>query len=252
MTQTKNKFAFLNSNVLKFIAAITMLIDHAGLILFPEYDIFRIIGRISFPIFAFMIAEGCRYTRNKLKHFLMIFGLGLICQLAYVIVDIESGLSYMNILITFSFSIAMIYCLQFLKAQIFAKEKNARLAVTASLLFVLSVVGVYFFNKYIQLDYGFSGAMLPVIASIFMFEPHDKTPSQKMLDKNILHVLCLALGLVLLFLESQNTFKYYALIALIPMLLYSGKKGKVNTKYFFYIFYPAHLVILYGISYLIS
>ncbi len=89
---TKNNFGFLNGNTLKFIACITMLIDHVGLILFPQFAIFRILGRISFPLFAFMIAEGCRYTKNKLKHFLMIFGLGILCQLAYVATDVESGL----------------------------------------------------------------------------------------------------------------------------------------------------------------
>ena len=55
------------------------------------------------PIFAFMIAEGCKYTKNKLKHFLMIFILGVICQVVYFIND-QSLL--MGILIVFSFSIA--------------------------------------------------------------------------------------------------------------------------------------------------
>ena len=59
----------LNRNVLKIIALITMLIDHIGLVFFPGIEIFRIIGRISFPIFAFMIAEGCEHTENKKKYF---------------------------------------------------------------------------------------------------------------------------------------------------------------------------------------
>ena len=72
-------FGFLNGNALKYIAALTMLIDHAGLLLFPRNILFRIIGRLAFPIFAFMIAEGCRYTRNKLKYFLSVFILGFAC-----------------------------------------------------------------------------------------------------------------------------------------------------------------------------
>lgn len=247
---TKVNFGFLNGNVLKFTACITMLIDHMGLILFPESDAMRIIGRISFPIFAFMIAEGCRYTRNKLKHFLMIFGLGVICQLAYIVTDPGSGLSYMNILITFSFSIITIYCLQLFKKQIFSENKSVMKILGAALLFLASVIGVYIFESVIDIDYGFCGAMLPVFASLFMFDPNSSIPVQKNLDKNFIHVICLTLGLAVLFFESQNVFKYYALIAILPLLFYSGRKGRLNTKYFFYIFYPAHLVILYGISYL--
>ena len=251
MTETNNKLRFLNGNVLKFIACASMLIDHMGVILFPEYDIFRILGRIAFPIFAFMIAEGCRYTRNKLKHFLMIFGLGILCQIVYIVSDYRSGISYMNILITFSFSIGTIYALQLLKAQMFSKKVKALPIIGAALLLVGAVVSTYVFNVFIELDYGFTGAMLPVIASAFMFDPRSEHKARKYLDKNIFHVLCLAVGLVLLFIESQNPVKHYALIALIPLLFYSGKRGKLNTKYFFYIFYPLHLGVLYIISYLI-
>ena len=58
------KFGFLSSNILKIVACISMLLDHIGFIFFPQYIIFRILGRVAFPIFAFMIAEGCYYTKN--------------------------------------------------------------------------------------------------------------------------------------------------------------------------------------------
>lgn len=247
----ENKLRFLSGNMLKFIACITMLIDHAGLLLFPDSEILRIIGRISFPIFAFMIAEGCRYTKNKLRHFLLIFGLGVLCQLVFLVTDPKGGISYMNILITFSFSVITIYCLQLFKNQIFLQNKSVIRILCSAALFIGTTCGVYFFNKFIELDYGFCGAMLPVFASLFMFEPKSPLPIHKKLDKNIIHVLSLAVGLAVLFVESLNPFKYYALLSLIPLLFYSGRKGKFNTKYFFYIFYPAHLVILYAISYLI-
>ena len=65
----KERFG-LNGNILKIIAAISMFIDHMGFIFFPNITVFRIVGRIALPIYAFMIAEGCRYTRNKIKYFL--------------------------------------------------------------------------------------------------------------------------------------------------------------------------------------
>ena len=55
----------LSGNALKIIAAISMVIDHVGLMFFPTLKILRIIGRLAYPIFAFMIAEGCYYTKNK-------------------------------------------------------------------------------------------------------------------------------------------------------------------------------------------
>ena len=63
------KHKILSGNALKMIAAISMLIDHIGLLFFPFNGIFRIFGRLAFPIFAYMIAEGAKYTRNKKKHF---------------------------------------------------------------------------------------------------------------------------------------------------------------------------------------
>ena len=74
---------FLNGNHLKLIAAFTMLLDHAGILLFPRVQLFRILGRLAYPIYAYMIAEGCRYTKNKLRYFLMVFGLGAACQIVY-------------------------------------------------------------------------------------------------------------------------------------------------------------------------
>ena len=73
----------LSGNTLKIIALIAMTLDHLCLLVFPEMQWFRIIGRIAMPIFAYMIAEGCRYTKNKVKYFLMVFVLGVICQVVY-------------------------------------------------------------------------------------------------------------------------------------------------------------------------
>ena len=60
----------INAFTLKMIATVAMLIDHIGAVLFPQIEILRIIGRIAFPIFAYMIAEGCVHTKSKKKYFL--------------------------------------------------------------------------------------------------------------------------------------------------------------------------------------
>ena len=72
-TQTARGVGFISGNALKFLAAAAMLVDHIGLILFPKIFVLRAIGRLAFPLFAYMIAEGCRYTRHKARYLLLIF-----------------------------------------------------------------------------------------------------------------------------------------------------------------------------------
>ena len=62
------KLQCLNSTHMKLIALITMIIDHIGAILFPEIRLLRIIGRIAFPIYAYLIGEGCIYSKNTLQY----------------------------------------------------------------------------------------------------------------------------------------------------------------------------------------
>ena len=220
------KRGFLTGNQLKLIAAAAMLADHAGLMFFPEVALFRIIGRLAFPIFAFMIAEGCKYTRNKLRYFGQLFGLALGCQIVYFITD---GSMYLSVLFTFSLSVLTIFALQYCKA------KHSALP---ALLFVTAVAAAYCLNQVFTIDYGFWGCMLPVFAAVF----HGTK-----LDRHPLNVAMLALGLLLLWMDLGQ-WQLYALAAVPLLLCYCGKRGKTKMKYFFYIFYPAHLALLYLLS----
>ena len=75
----------LTGNKLKLIALISMTVDHIGKFFFPSFIIFEIIGRIAFPIFAYMIAEGWKYTSNKKRYMLTIWGMGVLYQIIYYI-----------------------------------------------------------------------------------------------------------------------------------------------------------------------
>ncbi len=237
----------VSGNTLKILAAIAMLSDHMGRIFFPDEKIFRIVGRIALPIFAFMIAEGCRHTRNKLRYFITVFSLAVVCQTAYFIYD---GDTYMGILVTFSLSILTIYALQAFKEACFDTESTRFKKITFLFLFVLSVGAVYFLNTVLKIDYGFYGCMLPVFAAIFHPAANASEAYIKRWDKIPIHVASLAVGALLLAVTRQP-IQYWSFVAFIPLLLYSGKRGKLRMKYFFYVFYPLHLLLLEGIYMLI-
>ena len=229
----KSQFTILNGNHLKLIAAFAMLLDHAGILLFPQVRLFRILGRLALPIFAFMIAEGCRYTKNKLRYFLMVFGLGAACQLVYYFV---SGDTYLNILLTFSCSILLIYCLQALH-----KEQDWQRRFWLSMLFAFLFAGVYGLTELVTLDYGFWGVMVPVFVSLAHTRRWPRWAE------------LLLLGAALLFLAADRGGNQpYGLLALPVLALYNGQRGKANMKYFFYIFYPVHLAVLQGIAWLLG
>lgn len=219
----------LSGNALKILAAIFMTLDHMGLMLFPHIPLLRILGRLALPIFAYMIAEGCKYTRNRKKYFGMVFGLGAVCQAVYWFVDHSL---YFSILITFSLSILTIYALQ--------NWKDAH-TLLSGLLFAAAVAAVYGLNRIFEIDYGFWGCMLPVFAALPHKTRYDQYP-----------VSALALGMGLIFLAADiGDIQIFSLLALPLLLAYSGKRGRWKMKYFFYIFYPAHLVILEAIAMLI-
>lgn len=96
----------LTNNQLKIIAMVSMLLDHVGLVLFPSVQILRIIGRLAFPIFAFMIAEGCAYTRNRRAYLLKIAVVALLCQIVYAVA--ERSL-YQSVLVSFTLAILTIF-----------------------------------------------------------------------------------------------------------------------------------------------
>ena len=77
----------LSASTLKIIACIFMTVDHVGVHILPHVGILRVLGRVAFPIFAYFIAEGCRYTRNKPKRLLLMSLFGVLFEAAYFLYD---------------------------------------------------------------------------------------------------------------------------------------------------------------------
>ena len=220
----------LTGNQLKLLALITMTIDHVGAYLFPEILWLRIIGRLAFPIYAYMIAEGCRHTRSMPRYLLSVVGMAALCQ---GVLYLFNGSLHMYILVTFSLSILLILLLQ-------QAQKNAFFG----LLGLAAVGTVYYITQLLPgklpgdfgIDYDFLGVLLPVV----IWAGRDKWQSLS---------LCTA-GLLLMGMESP--IQMYGLLALIPLAFYNENRGKARLKAFFYWYYPVHLVAIYGVDYVLE
>ena len=236
----------LSASTLKIIACVFMVVDHVGVFLLPHLEILRIIGRISFPIFAYFIAEGCRYTRNKLKRFLLVLGLMVLCEGVYLIYDgkLDGG-----IMMTFTFSILLVYQVQAVKCAL--ARKKWWMAVLWTLTFSASLVFVYGFVEHVlYVDYGFWGILIPAFTVLPDYREGEAPACFRYVSHLPVKLAFWTLGMLLLCI-SRGLFaniQSWCLLAIPFMLLYNGTPGRKGFKYGFYVFYPAHLAVLYLIA----
>lgn len=271
----------LTTNTLKIIACVAMLLDHIGfylidisvaetygqfLFLYLTYYILRILGRLAFPIFAFCIALGCRYTHNKLLHFLTVLGLGTVCEVVYYLVE---GRLEGNILLTFSCSILIIYTIQFTKWAMARKNESLKIlerfhitmSTTALKVLKISLIvlgflaffaalGVsYAANHFLGLQYGVFGIAAPAFATLVDYDEGKSPLFLKRLDKHALRLFLFAIGLFIhWWMTGGDLVQMFVFLSLIPLGFYNGRPGSKKFKWGFYIFYPVHLVLIWVIG----
>ncbi len=230
----KNKFGFLSSNWLKIIAMAAMVIDHASVIfLGPETNIWRHIGRIAFPIFAFMIAEGAVHTKNKFLYASRLLAFSVISEVPFDMAFNGTYLefSHQNVFFTLFLGLISVYCLDFFRKK------------GLGILGLITTLACSFGALFLSSDYGFMGVI--VITLMYMFSTV-KTGVRYLgfaiagLMTSIVYAFPLSFG----FIPSQ----VYAALCVIPLSLYNGKRGRKMNKYFFYAFYPVHIIILYFVK----
>ena len=240
----------LSAFVLKIIACVSMAIDHVGAYIFTDAEALRIIGRVAFPLFAFFIAEGCRYTRNKKKRFFMVFGLAVLCEIGYFLLAHEiTG----TVLMTFSCSILIIYAWQAFKKALAQKSVSA-MAMSSVALCTTVALG-YLTSELLPIDYGFPGVLLPVLVSLFDYRAGEAPRVFRALDRPPVRLALFAVGIIAVwYFRGQADVQIYGLLAVIPMAFYNGKPGRGSRrfKYWFYLFYPAHLAVIAAIGMLID
>ena len=153
-------------------------------------------------------------TKNRKKYLSVLIVMSAIIQITYYLV--ERSLDQC-ILVTFSLSIMLIYIID---------RKN----IILSLLFLTAC---FYLTQAVNIDYGFSGILLPLL----IYWGENKT--QKL--------MLLTSGLVLVSL-TNSPIQWYSLLSVPLMALYNGQRGKLKMKNFFYIYYPLHLLVIYFIS----
>ena len=268
----------INVNLLKFFAMAIMLIDHIGAFLVqsddPVYRPLRTIGRLAFPIFCFLIAEGAHYTRSMPKYMGRLVLFAVISTPPYNLVHGSPGYSpdNINVFFTLFLGLAAIYSITGLPKAVFEKFGKFRLAKSrgACALAGLPLCALCYMTAYwMKTDYGEYG-----VAAILIFWLLRKYPFAAWLSFAALTVVFygyfievpgLAGGVeyrrvnlynlltTFPFVPEARLYSYsqtqlYAVLAFVPCMLYNGKKGFLKgkySKYLFYAFYPVHLWCLW-------
>ena len=216
----------LSGNALKILAMIFMTCDHVAVELLPDWDFLRIIGRLAMPIYAYMIAEGCRFTHDRKKYLWRLSSLALLCQVVYFF---AVGSLYQCILVTFSLSVCLIWALE-------TSPKSWGLLVFLASAFLCEGLPVLLKGTDFAVDYGIVGVCLPALVYF------GRTREEKLLGFTV--------GLVLLALQYGG-IQWFGLGAVPLLMLYSGERGKLSIGRLFYFYYSAHLVVIYGLSLLL-
>lgn len=225
----------MDSFQLKLLACLFMLIDHTGFILFPKMTILRLIGRLSFPLFAWFISEGYMHTRSFKKYILRLSVFALVLESPFILFSSffqSTGKDTLNIFFTLSLGLLSIY----------AYDKTE-----SKLAKVLFPTIIALFAQFIKADYGFYGVI--TILLFYIFNNNFFKTAFYQIVFNLIYAAAL-LGYNYMNNIAIDTFvilQIFSIFSLIFIGAYNKKQGK-KMKYFFYIFYPAHIILLYLIS----
>ena len=223
----------INGSWLKIIAVVSMLIDHIAYLILPHFDLFcepveilgkeitvikicRLIGRLAFPIFAFLITEGFSHTKNHKKYGMNLLAFAVISEIPYnlFLSGKAFNLGSQNVYFTLFLGFVALYILDNIKSD------------TEKTIYILFVVVLAIFLKG---DYGARG----VILIILLYLLKNQLPMASVLSYAVL------------------SGGVAAWCAFVPINMYNGKRGFIKgnvMKYAFYVFYPLHMLFLFAVK----
>ena len=226
---TKTTSPSLTGNQLKILACIAMFADHVvkgwyvrGL---PAVLLSSVLGRIAFPIYCFFITEGFFHTRNRAKYLLRMVVFAAISEIPFNL-GLHHTLIYKTTLCTLwslSLGLLLFNCLAFV-------EKKRELHIAVSWILRLLLVAVFAVAAhYLHVDYRERGLLCMAVLYFLRNERPHSVP-----------VLWACLPLNMQHFSNPGSF-----LAALPLHFYNGERGRLKLKYFFYAFYPLHLIFIY-------
>ena len=222
-----SRYQRLDGTVLKLIACLSMFIDHLGAVCFSGMMGFRIIGRLAFPIYCFLLVEGAVHTRNMKKYILRMGIFALISEVPFDLAFYHRlvYMGHQNVFFTLGLGLLAIW---------FLEHPIEQLDIPDVLYKLLVIIAAGLIAEFFNTDYGFTGIAVICIFYYLRGQPQLKYP--------IAAILLAAMGGV----------EFYAVLALIPILLYNGQRGRQTKvmQYGFYIFYPTHLLLIAALYHL--
>ena len=262
----------INSNMLKTIALIAMVIDHVAYYFSPVmptpiYIICRYIGRIAMPIFVYLLVQGFFHTKDFKKYIIRMGIFAVITQILMTILMVANTkffptytaakqvCSIGNILFTFVLSMLV---LKLLYEDVLIKKWDYNKNMSLKIVVILTIVIA---SILLPIDYG-----IEIILLSALFYYIEKLKIQICLDRNkpnisiknivlntvsnekinliYLSLILLSLIALIIWFNSQWTI----LLAIVPISLYNNERGKLNLKYVYYITFPLQHVLLYLIA----
>ena len=237
----KIPFGGLTSNMLRILAMAFMICDHLWAKVVPGNDWMTYVGRMTFPIFAFMISEGFIHTSNLKKYILRLLAFAVISEIPF---NLFYGGSWFypyhqNVMFTLLFGLLAIMLID--KAK---KNRDAKTIVKSALLVIL--LGIASFICFV--DYGFLGFL--IIIMFYLFRNFPFAWLAQLAAMVIINCELFEGQFIVVDLFGKS-FEFatqgFAVFSLIPIWLYGGRKGKSSKimQYGFYAFYPLHMIIIY-------
>ncbi|WP_337490608.1 TraX family protein [Vescimonas sp.] len=226
----------LDGGALKGIAAALMLTDHVGAILLPEVPVLRCVGRLAFPIFAFFIAEGYAHTRDFGRYFRRLAILAVVSEIPF---NLENGavfdLTRQNVLFTFCLALLTLRGLEALgRERGFGRWAGCGLVLAAG----------FAAGELLRTDYGGWGVVTVALLQLC----RDGKYAKLWLLLAMAAVNGLGMGsLTMPVFGGEMPIQIFAVAALPVIWLYNGQAGPKGLRRAFYVFYPAHLLVLEGI-----
>ena len=232
MIEYNSKSNGISAFTLKSLAILTMVLDHGAAVLLSPYNeyylILRLVGRIAFPIFCFLIAEGTYHSKKLTKYAFRLGIFALVSELPFNLAFYRnySFPYHQNVFFTLLIGLGVIAI-------------HRRIVVHNKKLLSIIPLFIGMYLAYLmKTDYGAQGVLLIYIFYIARNMTNFKIPIY------IMGILMLSLNRYTLI----NSLQVFAVISIVPISMYGGTKGKSLNKYVFYSFYPIHLILLYFLS----